>query len=99
MFDWRDRRNEPGPNGQGVRRADGHPRRHRGSRTYEHAGHWQGDHHDGVPVFVLIDDVPDDPPPGSVRYVTEVREGTAQARAVGGRRGRRGTAGTAGRAT
>ena len=36
-----------------------------GRRTYEHAGRWQGDHHDGVPVFVLTHHVPDDLPPGS----------------------------------
>jgi dihydrofolate reductase len=46
-----------------------------GRRTYEHAGRWQGDHHDGVPVFVLTHDVPDDPPPGSIRYVTDAAAG------------------------
>ncbi len=55
-----------------------------GRRTYELADRWQGDHHDGVPVFVLTHDVPDDPPPGSVRYVTDVRECASQARAVAG---------------
>ncbi|MGH3503276.1 MAG: dihydrofolate reductase family protein, partial [Nocardioidaceae bacterium] len=24
-----------------------------GRRTFEHAGGWDGDHHDGVPIFVL----------------------------------------------
>jgi hypothetical protein len=46
-----------------------------------------GDHHDGVPVFVLTHHVPDDPPPGSVRYVTDVRGCASQARAAA--RGRR----------
>ena len=55
-----------------------------GRRTYELAGRWQGDHHDGVPIFVLTHDVPDEPPPGSVRYVTDVRECAAQARAAAG---------------
>jgi len=55
-----------------------------GRRTYELAGRWQGDHHDGVPVFVLTHHVPDDPPPGSIRYVTDVRECAAQARAAAG---------------
>jgi hypothetical protein len=55
-----------------------------GRRTYELAGRWQGDHHDGVPVFVLTHHVPDDPPPGSVRYVTDVRECASQARAAAG---------------
>ncbi len=43
-----------------------------GRQTFEPADGWGGDHHDGVPVFVLTHDVPDDPPPGSVRYVTDV---------------------------
>ena len=55
-----------------------------GMGTFEPAGGWGGDHHDGVPVFVLTHDVPDDPPPGSVRYVTDVRECAAQARAAAG---------------
>jgi hypothetical protein len=55
-----------------------------GSRTYELAGHWQGDHHDGVPIFVLTHDVPDEPPPGSVCYVTDVHECASQARAAAG---------------
>ena len=55
-----------------------------GRRTFELADGWGGDHHDGVPVFVLTHDVPDDPPPGSVRYVTDVRECAAQARTAAG---------------
>jgi dihydrofolate reductase len=55
-----------------------------GRRTYELAGHWGGDHHDGVPIFVLTHDVPDGPPPGTVRFVTDVAECAALAReAVG----------------
>lgn len=45
-----------------------------GRRTYENAGRWHGDHHNGVPIFVLTHDVPPDPAPGSVRYFTDVRE-------------------------
>jgi dihydrofolate reductase len=55
-----------------------------GRRTYELADRWQGDHHDGVPIFVLTHNVPDGPPPGSVRYVTDVHECAAQARAAAG---------------
>jgi dihydrofolate reductase len=55
-----------------------------GRRTYEHADRWQGDRHDGVPVFVLTHDVPDDPPPGNVRYVTDVLECALRARAAAG---------------
>ena len=57
-----------------------------GRRTFDHAGGWAGDHHNGVPVFVLTHSVPDEPPTGHVRYVTDVRSGVAQAReAAGGR--------------
>ena len=57
-----------------------------GRRTFDHAGGWAGDHHDGVPVFVLSRSVPDAPPTGHVRYVTDVREGVALAREAAGDR-------------
>ena len=84
LFNWLDRRTDPGPSGQVFAEAMSTRAVIAGRRTYELAGRWQGDHHDGVPVFVLTHDVPDDPPPGSVRYVTDVRECVAQARAVAG---------------
>jgi dihydrofolate reductase len=84
LFNWLDRRNAPGPSGQVYAEALATRAVIAGRRTYEHADRWQGDHHDGVPVFVLTHDVPDDPPPGSVRYVTDVRECAAQARAAAG---------------
>ena len=40
------------------------------SGTFELAGRWQGDHHDGVPIFVLTHRVEEgDVPPGSARVV------------------------------
>jgi dihydrofolate reductase len=84
LFNWLDRRNDPGPNGQVFSEAMSTRAVISGRRTYEHAGRWQGDHHDGVPVFVLTHDVPGDPPPGSVRYVTDVDECAACARAAAG---------------
>src|ERR1700712_1574158 len=56
-----------------------------GRRTYEHAGRWGGDHHDGVPIVVLTHTVPDDPPPGTVVYATDVAAAAARARAAAGR--------------
>ncbi|WP_232661453.1 dihydrofolate reductase family protein [Pseudonocardia sp. TRM90224] len=53
-----------------------------GRRTFEHAGGWAGDHHDGVPVFVLTRSIPDEPPPGHARYITDAESGVAQARAA-----------------
>lgn len=86
LFNWLDRRDDPGPNGQVFTELMSTRAVISGRRTYEHAGRWQGDHHDGVPVFVLTHDVPDDPPPGSVRYVTDVDECAARARAAAGDR-------------
>jgi dihydrofolate reductase len=84
LFNWLDRRNDPGPSGQVHAEAMATRAVIAGRRTYELAGRWQGDHHDGVPVFVLTHDVPHDPPPGSVRYVTDARECALQARAAAG---------------
>jgi dihydrofolate reductase len=84
LFNWLDRRNDPGPSGQVYGEALATRAVLAGRRTYELAGHWQGDHHDGVPILVLTHDVPDGTPPGSVRFVTDVREAAAQAREVAG---------------
>jgi dihydrofolate reductase len=84
LFNWLDHRFDPGPNGEVVGELNATRAVISGRRTYEHAGHWQGDHHDGVPVFVLTHHVPDEPPPGSVRYVTDVHDCAAQARAAAG---------------
>jgi dihydrofolate reductase len=84
LFNWLDRRNDPGPSGQVVAESMATRAVIAGRRTFEHAGRWGGDHHDGVPVFILTHTVPDDPPPGSVRYVTDVHDGAAQAREAAG---------------
>lgn len=84
LFNWLDRRNDPGPSGQVYAEAMATKAVVSGRRTYELANRWQGDHHDGVPVFVLTHDVPADPPPGSVRYVTDVRECAERARDAAG---------------
>ena len=57
-----------------------------GRRTFDHGGRWNGDHHDGVPIFVLTRSVPDEPAPGHARYVTDVREAAALAREAAGDR-------------
>lgn len=57
-----------------------------GRNTFEYAGHWNGDHHDGVPVFVLTHRVPDEPQTGAVRYVTDLATCVAQAKAAAGDR-------------
>ena len=82
LFNWLDRRDDPGPSGQVFAEAMATRAVVAGRRTYELAGHWQGDHHDGVPVFILTHEVPDEPPPGSVQFVTDVHECAALARAA-----------------
>lgn len=58
-----------------------------GRRTFDHGGRWNGgDHHDGVPIFVLTRSVPEEPAPGHARYVTDVREAAARARQAAGDR-------------
>jgi dihydrofolate reductase len=58
-----------------------------GRRTFDHAGGWAGDHHDGVPIFVLTHAAPDEPAPGHARYVTDgIESCVAQARAAAGGR-------------
>jgi dihydrofolate reductase len=84
LFNWLDRRDEPGPSGEVFAEAMGTRAVIAGRRTYEHARRWQGDHHDGVPVFILTHDVPADPPPGSVQYVTDAGDAAARARAAVG---------------
>jgi dihydrofolate reductase len=57
-----------------------------GRRTFEHGREWAGDHHDGVPIFVLTRAVPEKVAPGHARYVTDVVAIAAEARAAAGGR-------------
>lgn len=58
-----------------------------GRRTFELAGGWAGDHHNGVPIFVLTHSVPDEPAPGHASYVTDgIESCVAQAKAAAGDR-------------
>lgn len=84
LFNWLDLRNQPGPSGQVYAEAMATRALIAGRRTYELASHWQGDHHDGVPIFILTHDVPEGTPPGSVKFVTDARECGARARAAAG---------------
>ena len=52
LFNWLDLRDGPGPSGTVYAEATASRAVISGRRTYEHAGRWGGDHHDGVPVFV-----------------------------------------------
>jgi len=58
-----------------------------GRRTFDIAGGWAGDHHDGVPIFVLTHAAPEEPAPGYARYVTDgIESCVAQAKAAAGGR-------------
>jgi dihydrofolate reductase len=57
-----------------------------GRRTFAFAGGWAGDHHDGVPIYVLTRAAPPEPPPGSARYVTDIASCVADAKAAAGER-------------
>jgi dihydrofolate reductase len=87
LFNWLDDRMSDSPNGQVFREALATGAVISGRRTFELAGRWQGDHHDGVPIFVLTRHVDDgDVPPGSARFVTDVEECAELARAAAGDR-------------
>ena len=59
-----------------------------GRRTFEIAGGWSGDHHDGVPIFVLTRRPPDGGAPDwpLVTYVTDVATAMAGAKDAAGDR-------------
>jgi dihydrofolate reductase len=84
LFNWLDRRRDPDENGQVFDEMMATRAVISGRRTYENAGRWNGDHHDGVPIFVLTHHIPVDPPPGSVNYMTDVRKCAQGARAAAG---------------
>ena len=84
LFNWLDKRHDPGPSGDVYADLLATRALISGRRTYELAGRWGGDHHNGVPIFVLTHHIPDETPPGAVRYVTDVAECAAQARAAVG---------------
>src|SRR5918995_1143760 len=87
LFDWLDDRDGAGVNGDVYREALATGAVISGRRTFELAGRWNGDHHDGVPIFVLTHHIDDgDVPPGSAQFVTDVEECAEGARAAAGDR-------------
>jgi dihydrofolate reductase len=57
-----------------------------GRRTFDYAGHWNGDHHDGVPIFVPTrGEPPEQPASELVHYVTDgVESAMRQAKEAAG---------------
>jgi dihydrofolate reductase len=87
LFNWLDDRNGPGINGQVYAEALATGALISGRRTYELAGGWGGDHHDGVPINVLTHH-PDDQeaPADGTTFYTDVAACAADARAAAGDR-------------
>ncbi|WP_219417330.1 dihydrofolate reductase family protein [Pseudonocardia nigra] len=87
LFNWLDGRMSDGRNGQVFRELMATGAVISGRRTFDLAGRWQGDHHDGVPIFVLTRRIDGgDVPPGSAQFVTDVEGCAEQARAAAGDR-------------
>ncbi|MEV5965534.1 dihydrofolate reductase family protein [Kribbella sp. NPDC051952] len=87
LFNWLDDRDSDGPSGQVYREAMTTRALIAGRRTFEHAGRWNGDHHDGVPMFILTHHVDEgDVPPGTAVFVTDVAEAAARAKEAAGDR-------------
>ncbi|MEV5713887.1 dihydrofolate reductase family protein [Amycolatopsis mediterranei] len=87
LFDWLDDRMSEGVNGQVYAEAASTGAVVSGRRTFELAGRWQGDHHDGVPIHVLTHRIdPADSPPGSAKFYTDVTACAVEAREAAGDR-------------
>ncbi|MFJ1759244.1 dihydrofolate reductase family protein [Amycolatopsis sp. NPDC088138] len=85
LFTWLDDRLGDGVNGRIYREALGTGALISGRRTFELAGRWNGDHHDGVPIHVLTHHVDSgDEPPGSARFYTDVTACVTEAVAAAG---------------
>jgi len=87
LFNWLDDRMGPGANGQVYGEALATGAVIAGRRTFELAGRWNGDHHDGVPIHILTHHIDEnDVPPGSAKFYTDVDALAADARAAAGDR-------------
>ena len=87
LFNWLDDRMSAGINGQVYREALSTGAVISGRRTFELAGRWQGDHHDGVPIHVLTHHIdPADEPPGSAKFYTDIDLCADEAREAAGDR-------------
>ncbi|KAB2337804.1 dihydrofolate reductase family protein [Actinomadura rudentiformis] len=86
LFNWLDHRLSPGPSGQVYAEALATGAIISGRRTFELAGRWQGDHHDGVPIHVLTHHPDDDVPSDNTRFFTDVVACADEARAASGDR-------------
>jgi len=84
LFNWLDERHGPGVDGQVYGEAMSTGAIISGRRTFELAGRWNGDHHDGVPIMVLTHHP--EPPSGNIRYFDDTDTCAAEARRLAGDR-------------
>ena len=87
LFNWLDERDGPGINGQVYAEALSTGAIISGRRTFELAGRWNGDHHDGVPILVLTRHPDEGAPPadGTTFYDDVVACAEAARQSSGGR--------------
>jgi len=86
LFNWLDDRLGQGINGQVYREALATGAVLTGRRTFELAGGWGGDHHDGVPIHVLTHRVEAGGRPPGTTFHSDVVECAAAARSSAGER-------------
>jgi len=84
LFNWLDHRNEPGVDGDVYSEAMATGAIITGRRTFELAGRWGGDHHDGVAIHVLTHDLEEQT--GTTFFHDDVAACAAAARASAGDR-------------
>ncbi|MDT7790336.1 MAG: hypothetical protein QOF58_8755 [Pseudonocardiales bacterium] len=87
LFNWLDDRMSEGINGQVFREALATGALISGRRTFELAGGWNGDHHDGVPIHVLTHQpARAEEPPAGTRFYSDVNACADEAREASGDR-------------
>jgi len=87
LFNWLDERDGEGVDGQVYGEAMATSAVITGRRTFELAGRWGGDHHDGVPIHVLTQHRDDqEAPAAGTTFYTDVAACAADARAAAGDR-------------
>lgn len=86
LFNWLDDRKSAGVNGQVYGEALATGAVISGRRTFELAGRWGGDHHDGVSIHVLTHEVDPDGLPATVTFHDDAATCAAAARASAGDR-------------
>ncbi|MDG4789428.1 dihydrofolate reductase family protein [Micromonospora sp. WMMD1102] len=87
LFNWLDDRMSAGNSGRIYREAMATGAVIAGRRTFELAGRWNGDHHDGVPIHILTHHLDDGGAlSANTKLFSDVAECAAQSRAAAGDR-------------